>query len=140
MSPQVFFPQPVVAVSVIIHFGSDGYTPVDTDTKYMRVDLLTPENRTVPVVPGNIPVKCRENPVLVPIKQDLSKPFFLTQGTYKFTGYNMYGVIFISSGTAIHFRLLSLFLEIIEPPRGKTNNLVSDQIRHKSVCAVTEKS
>ena len=95
MSPQVFFPQPVVAVSVIIHLGSDGYTPVDTDTKYMRVDLLTPENRTVPVVPGNIPVSCRENPVLVPIKQDLSKPFFLTQGTYKFTGYNMHGVIFI---------------------------------------------
>ena len=79
---QVFFAQPVVAVSVFIHLGSDGYTPVDTDTKYMRVDLLTPENQTIPVVPGNIPISCRENPVQVPIKQDLSKPFFLTQGEH----------------------------------------------------------
>ena len=27
-----------------------------------------------------------------------------------------------------------------EPPRGKTNNVVSEQARHKPVCAVTEKS
>ena len=79
---QVFFAQPVVAVSVIIYLGSDGYTPVDTDTKYMRVDLLTPENQTIPVVPGNVPISCRENPIQVPIKQDLSKPFFLTQGEH----------------------------------------------------------
>ena len=25
-----------------------------------------------------------------------------------------------------------------EPPRGKTNNVVSEQVRHKPVCAVTE--
>ena len=25
-----------------------------------------------------------------------------------------------------------------EPPHGKTNNVVSDQVRHKPVCAVTE--
>ena len=28
----------------------------------------------------------------------------------------------------------------IEPPCGKTNNVVSDQVRHKPTCAVTEKS
>ena len=27
-----------------------------------------------------------------------------------------------------------------EPPRGKTNNVVSEQVRHKSACTVTEKS
>ena len=27
-----------------------------------------------------------------------------------------------------------------EPPRGKTNNVVSEQVRHKPACAVTEKS
>ena len=79
-SPQVYFPQPVVAVAVIVHLGSDGYTPVNTNTKYMHVDLITPENLTVPVEPSNIPVSCQENPVHVPIKQDLSKPFILTQG------------------------------------------------------------
>ena len=27
-----------------------------------------------------------------------------------------------------------------EPPRGKSNNVVSDQVRHKPTCTVTEKS
>ena len=26
-----------------------------------------------------------------------------------------------------------------EPPRGKTNNMVSEQVRHKSACTSTEK-
>ena len=29
---------------------------------------------------------------------------------------------------------------IIEPPRGKTNNVVSEQVRHKPACTSTEKS
>ena len=29
---------------------------------------------------------------------------------------------------------------INEPPCGKTNNVVSDQVRHKPTCTVTEKS
>ena len=29
---------------------------------------------------------------------------------------------------------------IYEPPHGKTNNVVSDQVRHKPTCTVTEKS
>ena len=29
---------------------------------------------------------------------------------------------------------------IHEPPRGKTNNVVSDQVRHKPACTVTEES
>ena len=29
---------------------------------------------------------------------------------------------------------------IIEPPRGKTNNVVSDQVRHKPTCTFTEKN
>ena len=27
-----------------------------------------------------------------------------------------------------------------EPPRGKTNNVVSEQVRHKTTCTSTEKS
>ena len=30
--------------------------------------------------------------------------------------------------------------DIIEPPRGKTNNVVSEQVRHKPTCTSTEKS
>ena len=29
-------------------------------------------------------------------------------------------------------------IPIIEPPCGKTNNVVFEQVRHKPVCAVTE--
>ena len=29
---------------------------------------------------------------------------------------------------------------LFEPPRGKTNNVVSEQVRHKSGCTSTEKS
>ena len=29
---------------------------------------------------------------------------------------------------------------IFEPPRGKTNNVVSEQVRHKPACTSTEKS
>ena len=29
-------------------------------------------------------------------------------------------------------------LVLNEPPRGKTNNVVSEQVRHKPVCTVTE--
>ena len=31
-------------------------------------------------------------------------------------------------------------LETFEPPRGKTNNVVSEQVRHKPTCTSTEKS
>ena len=31
-------------------------------------------------------------------------------------------------------------LPIYEPPRGKTNNVVSEQVRHKPACTSTEKS
>ena len=77
---QAFIPNPVVAVAIVIHLGSDGYTPVNTETKYMHVDLITAGNQTVPVEQKNIPVTCWENPIHVTIKQDLSLPFTLTRG------------------------------------------------------------
>ena len=35
-------------------------------------------------------------------------------------------------------RLHDMIPAIYEPPRGKTNNVFSDQVRHKSGCTVTE--
>ena len=35
-------------------------------------------------------------------------------------------------------RAIHLLL-IYEPPRGKTNNVVSEQVRHKPTCTVTKK-
>ena len=43
----------------------------------------------------------------------------------------------ISITKSIIFRRIS-FDEIYEPPRGKTNNVVSEQVWHKSGCTVTE--
>ena len=35
---------------------------------------------------------------------------------------------------------VSLLRLLYEPPRGKTNNVVSEQVRHKPTCTSTEKS
>ena len=46
--------------------------------------------------------------------------------------------------TLMIFDPLSSYLEVhlcsmkYEPPRGKTNNVVSEQVRHKPACTVTE--
>ena len=40
------------------------------------------------------------------------------------------GIIMIMSGRVL----------VNEPPRGKTNNVVSEQVRHKPACTSTEKS
>ena len=39
-----------------------------------------------------------------------------------------------------HLVFLNLQKHKYEPPRGKTNNVVSEQVRHKPTCTVTEKS
>ena len=36
--------------------------------------------------------------------------------------------------------MLLVFLFLFEPPRGKTNNVVSEQVLHKPACTSTEKS
>ena len=47
----------------------------------------------------------------------------------------------ISQGETEFFMSTSrLFALINEPPRGKTNNVVSEQVRHKPACTSTEKS
>ena len=35
---------------------------------------------------------------------------------------------------------MSVIHSLNEPPRGKTNNVVSEQVRHKPTCTSTEKS
>ena len=48
----------------------------------------------------------------------------------------------------IHFSAIKMFIHCYnctkknkyEPPRGKTNNVVSEQVRHKPTCTSTEKS
>ena len=77
---QIYITEPVVAVSVIIHLASDGYRPLNRETKYMHVNLITTENQMVPIEPTNIPVNCWDNPMHIAVKQDLSKQFTLTKG------------------------------------------------------------
>ena len=38
----------------------------------------------------------------------------------------------------LHLKSLEHVDQINEPPRGKTNNVVSEQARHKPTCTVTE--
>ena len=45
-----------------------------------------------------------------------------------------------SSGLFLYLNHVKLMENVNEPSRGKTNNVVSDQVRHKPGCTVTEKS
>ena len=52
--------------------------------------------------------------------------------------YPWWGLVHVYFGK--YFRADSLeAVEIYEPPRGKTNNVVFEQVRHKPTCTVTEK-
>ena len=37
-------------------------------------------------------------------------------------------------------KMFSAFPSVLEPPRGKTNNVVSEHVQHKPTCTNTEKS
>ena len=50
------------------------------------------------------------------------------------------GFAYILYDCAIVARHLQDSHEIFEPPRGKTNNVVSEQVPHKPACTSTEKS
>ena len=51
-------------------------------------------------------------------------------------------VVFVDSKIVtfmkLPFYLICFRCEVIEPPRGKTNNVVSEQVRHKPACTSTE--
>ena len=46
----------------------------------------------------------------------------------------------IFASSPIERESFSCGIFIFEPPRGKTSNVVSEQVRHKPTCTVTEKS
>ena len=50
---------------------------------------------------------------------------------------SFFDTYFTLMDTTIYFTIPFI---IIEPPRGKTNNVVSEQVRHKPACTSTEKS
>ena len=70
--------------------------------------------------------------------------------------YNMNFILYFSCSCSAKLRLKYILLthvkkptgisaldpkfQLFEPPRGKTNNVVSEQVRHKPTCTSTEKS
>ena len=47
-------------------------------------------------------------------------------------------ILFFHLKVEVFKNILATTYDIIEPSHGKTNNVVSDQVRHKSSCTVTE--
>lgn len=76
---QVTLYKPVVATSVLVHLASDGRTVHDQNAKTLYVELLT-EDGTYVAIGSDVQASCENNPVHVPVVQDLSQPFFLTKG------------------------------------------------------------
>ncbi|XP_053380167.1 pappalysin-1-like [Mercenaria mercenaria] len=92
--------KPVVAVAVIIHLASDGRSVFDQDKKSVHVQLINTDDAITPLTPTSIPISCEENPLLVPVIQDLSQPFHLTKGvriSFTYSSIGMYAVRIRSS-------------------------------------------
>ena len=85
----------VVATNVLVYLASDGTFQYDTERKDFRVKLIDTEGQTHDISPptdehqdaqNNIfsaqahTAKCSENPAILNVQQNLSEPFFLTQG------------------------------------------------------------
>ena len=72
------------------------------------------------------------------VKGRLSVSFFADHSYHL-----MHFFMSMCSGWDVKFNCFSswtFFSLIFEPPRGKTNNVVSEQVQHKPACAATEKS
>jgi pappalysin-1 len=81
-SSKVQIYKPVVAIAVIVHLASDGRSVFNHDKKSMNVQLINTDDSVISLTKESIPISCQENPVLVPVVQDLSKPFHLTKGKF----------------------------------------------------------
>ena len=72
------------------------------------------------------------------VLRDFSFPFALRDIFTAFSkchiGYTILRTLHLHAGMNI------TVMNIYEPPRGKTNNVVSEQVRHKPACTSTEKS
>ncbi|XP_041367989.1 pappalysin-1-like isoform X2 [Gigantopelta aegis] len=77
---EVFFPMPAIATEIIVYISSDGRNQMDTSEKNITVDLIKTNNNIVPVIPRGTSVDCSKRVVHIPIKHDLSQPFFQTKG------------------------------------------------------------
>ena len=66
--------------------------------------------------------------------------------SFVYGGFSCVGFDVPVTRAMLSLKNLLLFLKAVhpftinEPPRGKTNNVVSEQVRHKPTCASTEKS
>ena len=57
---------------------------------------------------------------------------------YKTTNTNCASAWILLNTRQIHYMIIVSSSTINEPPRGKTNNVVSEQVRHKPGCTVTD--
>ena len=69
----------MVTTAVLVHLASDGRTVERQSAKALYVELLTVNGTYIPVG-SELKASCEENPIHVPVSQDLSKPFLLTKG------------------------------------------------------------
>ena len=71
--------------------------------------------------------------------------FKSTQYQYAYDVKNLINSLGYDSGACVYktympVLFIYLFIYLFEPPRGQTNNVVSEQVRHKPTCTSTEKS
>ncbi|KAL4219279.1 hypothetical protein ACF0H5_021860 [Mactra antiquata] len=76
----VYVYKPVVATEIIIHLASDGRSLKNPDMKHLHIQLIDIDDKYVDLHTSSLTISCEDNPIHVPVIQDLSKPFVLTKG------------------------------------------------------------
>ncbi|KRY41222.1 Pappalysin-1 [Trichinella spiralis] len=77
---EVEFEQPVVATAVFVHLASDGYAGVDSEYRFLRLELVSVDNKYYELQNSKlVTVSCAKSPLEYPVWHDLTKPFFYSR-------------------------------------------------------------
>ncbi|XP_051893074.1 pregnancy-associated plasma protein A, pappalysin 1a isoform X3 [Pristis pectinata] len=92
---KAYFAQPMVAAAVIVHLATDGISLIDQKQESIAVQLVDTKDQNHDL--GMHLLNCRNNPLVIPVIHDLSKPFYRTSAIL-ITFHSMYIAI---SGVAL---------------------------------------
>ncbi|KAL1232119.1 Pappalysin-1 [Trichinella pseudospiralis] len=77
---EVEFEQPVVATAVFVHLASDGYAGVDSEYRFLRLELVSVDNKYYELQNSKlVTVSCARSPLEYAVWHDLTKPFFYSR-------------------------------------------------------------
>lgn len=69
-----------MVTEVIVHVAADGRTEVDPVPKTISLELIRDDNSSTVLTPRPVTLDCARHELHVPVKHDLSTPFYKSRG------------------------------------------------------------